>query len=104
MTGRVSRLRARSLSTEPYISAERASLLTDFHLSGRDENLSVPEGRALAFRYILENRTIYIGEDELIVGEKGPAPRAVPTYPELCCHSLQDFESSVFNSSLEISA
>jgi formate C-acetyltransferase len=34
--------------------------------------------------------TICISEGELIVGERGPAPRATPTYPELCCHSLQD--------------
>jgi pyruvate formate-lyase/glycerol dehydratase family glycyl radical enzyme len=26
----------------------------------------------------------------LIVGERGPAPKATPTYPELCCHSMED--------------
>jgi formate C-acetyltransferase len=40
----------------------------------------------------MEHRTIHIGEGELIVGEKGPAPKATPTYPELCCHSLRDLE------------
>lgn len=90
MTERVRRLRYESLSTEPFISAERASLLTDFHLAGGGSGRSVPEERALAFEYILENRTIYIGEGELIAGEKGPSPKAVPTYPELCCHSLAD--------------
>lgn len=44
----------------------------------------------MAFSYILENRTIYIGSGELIVGEKGHSPGAVPTYPELCCHTLED--------------
>jgi formate C-acetyltransferase len=38
----------------------------------------------------LERKTLYIGEGELLVGEKGGSPRAVPTYPELCCHSLHD--------------
>ena len=26
------------------------------------------------------------------MGEKGTAPKATPTYPELCCHTLQDLE------------
>jgi formate C-acetyltransferase len=46
--------------------------------------------RALAFQFLMEHKTIYIGKGELIVGEKGPAPKAAPTYPELCCHSLED--------------
>ena len=46
--------------------------------------------RALAFRYICEHKTIYIGDGELIVGERGPEPLAVPTFPELTCHSLED--------------
>jgi formate C-acetyltransferase len=39
----------------------------------------------------MENKEIYIGRDELIVGERGPRPKATPTFPELCCHSLDDF-------------
>jgi formate C-acetyltransferase len=54
--------------------------------------MSAPMRRALAFQYLLEHKTIFIGADELIVGEKGPAPKATPTYPELCCHSLQDLD------------
>jgi formate C-acetyltransferase len=49
----------------------------------------------------MENKNIYIGSDELIVGERGPAPKATPTYPELCCHSMEDLE--ILNSRLEIS-
>ena len=48
--------------------------------------------RALAFQHLMEHKTIYLGPGELIVGEKGPAPKATPTYPELCCHSLQDLD------------
>jgi formate C-acetyltransferase len=40
----------------------------------------------------MEHKTICINPGELIVGEKGPGPQAAPTYPELCCHSLQDLE------------
>jgi len=90
MNSRVERLRRESVDTKPYISAERAKLLTDFYKSDAVRGVSVPVCRARALKYILEHRTIYIGEGELIVGERGPAPKATPTYPELCCHSLDD--------------
>jgi formate C-acetyltransferase len=73
------------------VSTERAELITAFYqMEARP--LSDPVRRALAFRYLMEHKAIYIGEGELIVGEKGPAPKATPTYPELCCHSLKDLE------------
>ncbi|MGQ9598705.1 MAG: trans-4-hydroxy-L-proline dehydratase [Anaerolineae bacterium] len=91
MTERVARLRQQSLEAIPTFSTERAELMTRFYQ--QDIGLvSVPVRRALAFRYLMEHKTIYLGEDELIVGEKGPAPKATPTYPELCCHSLQDLD------------
>ena len=31
------------------------------------------------------------GELDLIVGERGPKPKAVPTFPELTCHTIEDF-------------
>ncbi len=81
------------MNTEPYISTERAELITDFYQSGGADTLSVPVSRAMAFKYILQHREIYIGDGELIVGERGPEPRATPTYPELCCHSIDDLEA-----------
>ena len=90
MTERVARLRECSLNTRPRLSLERAALLTDF--CSRSGPLSVPVLRAGAFAHIMEHRSIYIGPGELIVGERGPAPKATPTYPELCCHSLADFD------------
>ncbi|MFW9792686.1 MAG: trans-4-hydroxy-L-proline dehydratase [Candidatus Thorarchaeota archaeon] len=89
---RVRRLRDQSIGTKPYISTERAELLTDFYQSGGANNVSTPVARALAFKHLLENKTICINDGELIVGERGPAPRASPTYPELCCHSLNDLD------------
>jgi len=91
LSERVSRLRRQSLETKPSLSAERAVLLTEFYRQPAPLT-SIPVQRALALQYILENKEIYIGEGELIVGEKGPAPKATPTYPELCCHSLQDLD------------
>jgi formate C-acetyltransferase len=92
MTPRIQRLRQRSLDAQPKISVERAVLVTDFYQSAAARNASVPVQRALAFKHILENKTIWIGEDELIVGERGPAPKETPTYPEICLHSLEDLE------------
>ena len=91
-TERVKRLRKQSVGTKPYISTERAELLTDFYQSGGADMVSTPFARALAFKHILENKTVCINDGELIVGERGPAPRAAPTYPELCCHTLEDLE------------
>ena len=91
MSERVARLRQESLDAIPSISTERAELMTAFYRQDHGL-LSVPVFRALSFRYLMENRTITIGKGELIVGEKGPSPKATPTYPELCCHSLEDLE------------
>jgi len=91
MTERVARLRQASLDAVETLSTERAELLTAFYRE-YTELVSSPVQRALAFRYLLAHKTIYIGEGELIVGEKGPTPKATPTYPELCCHSLADLK------------
>ena len=89
MNARTERLRKESLEAVPTISCERAELMTEFYR----ENLgrwSPPVMRARAFMFLCERKTIWIGDGELIVGERGPRPKAVPTYPELTCHSLED--------------
>jgi trans-4-hydroxy-L-proline dehydratase len=91
MTDRVARLRQQSLNAQPSLSQERAVLLTEFYQSEKGL-YSEPVRRARAFKYLLEHKSICINPGELIVGEKGPAPKATPTYPELCCHSLQDLD------------
>jgi len=88
---RVARLRQVSLEAKPYVSAERARLITDFYEQDIGA-VSAPLRRALAFRHLMDNKAIYILEGELIVGERGPAPKATPTYPEVCCHSLEDLD------------
>ena len=89
---RVKRLREQSVNAKPYVSTERAELLTDFYQGGAADAVSAPVARALAFKHLLENKTIVINEGELIVGERGPEPKAAPTYPELCCHTLEDLD------------
>ncbi|MDY6801882.1 MAG: trans-4-hydroxy-L-proline dehydratase [Bacteroidota bacterium] len=92
MNTRIKKLRNESLTAVNRISAERALLVTEFYKSESAQNLSIPVRRAMAFKYILENKKICINEGELIVGERGPAPKATPTYPEVSLHSLQDLE------------
>ncbi|MEZ0395427.1 MAG: trans-4-hydroxy-L-proline dehydratase [Anaerolineales bacterium] len=91
MTERVRKLRQQSLEAEETLSAERALLLTEFYRQDLGL-LSVPVRRAMAFAYLMEHKTVVINEGELIVGEKGPAPKHAPTYPELCCHTLADLD------------
>ena len=92
ITERVARLRKQSLEAKPSISAQRAELLTDFYRQSHNHTWSIPVQRGEAFKYLMEHKTIVINDGELIVGEKGDAPKAAPTYPELCCHSLQDLD------------
>jgi formate C-acetyltransferase len=92
MTERVKALRNRTLEARPRISPERARLLTEFRKSRQAECVSIPLRQALGFKFIMEHKELYLGEGELFIGERGPAPAAVTTYPELCAHSLQDLE------------
>ena len=91
ITERVKMLRQQSLDAKETLSSERAELLTAFY---KQETglMSEPVRRAKAFAYILEHKYIEIYPGELIVGEKGNAPKTAPTFPELCCHSLQDLD------------
>ena len=86
---RVQMLRERSMLTEPAICMERALIETETYKQ-YEGKVSIPELRALSlFRY-MENRSLYLGEGELIVGEKADGPQKAPTFPELCCHTLED--------------
>ncbi len=92
LSERIDKLRRQSLEAVNSLSHERAELLTRFYRTGLAEGAPVPVQRALAFKYILENKKICINDGELIVGERGPAPKATPTYPEVCLHSPEDLQ------------
>jgi formate C-acetyltransferase len=91
MNDRIAQLRQQSLDAIPSVSLERAELLTEFYKSGEADRVSIPVARARAFQYLLSRKTICINTGELIVGERGPEPKATPTYPEICTHSQKDF-------------
>ncbi|GAA0748236.1 trans-4-hydroxy-L-proline dehydratase [Clostridium oceanicum] len=91
MTERVKKLREQSVNAVPCISMERAKIITEVYKE-YEGTVSIPVIRGLALKEILDKKTICINDGELIVGERGEKPAATPTYPELCCHTLEDFD------------
>ena len=89
MNERIQKLRLLSVEAEPSLSIERALHETAFYRENFGK-LSVPVLRAANFLDHCRKKAIYLGEGELIVGERGPRPKCVPTFPELTCHSIDD--------------
>ena len=86
---RTKKLREASVTTKPHISIERAVLFTEAYKKW-EGSVEMPVLRALSFKHFMENRTLCINDGELIVGEKGDSAQAAPTYPEICCHTIED--------------
>ena len=91
MNHRVKMLRENSLNAQPFMSIERAKIVTDTDKEYYGK-VSTPMLRALTFKAIMEKKAICINEGELIVGERGEKPKGTPTYPEVCCHTLEDLK------------
>ena len=89
MNERVKKLRKLSVDTQPHIDLERAKSMTKTY-EKYEGVLSIPELRGQVLKDYFATKTLYIGEGELIVGEKGDSPQAAPTFPELCCHTVED--------------
>ena len=89
MNARVRALRKVSMETQPHIDLERAKIETEVYKKWEDK-VSLPVLRALVLKEYFERKTLYLGEGELIVGEKGKDPQSSPTFPELTCHTLED--------------
>ena len=92
MNERIKRLRQQNFDTPTTLSIERALIETAFYKENYGK-MPVAVLRASNFYEICKKKTIYIGEDELIIGERGPLPKAVPTFPELTCHSVEDLHT-----------
>lgn len=91
MNERIKKLRKQSVDTVPHIFMERAVLMTDAYKK-YEGSVSIPELRALSMKEIFSRKTITIEDGELIVGDKGAGPQSTPTFPELCCHTIEDME------------
>ena len=92
MNDRIRRLRQQNFDTPTTLSIERALIETAFYKEHYG-TMPTPVLRARNFYEICKKKTIFIGPDELIVGERGPKPKAVPTFPELTCHSVEDLHT-----------
>ena len=92
MNDRIKRLRQQNFDTPTTLSIERALIETEFYKENYG-TMPIAMLRARNFYEICKKKTLYIGDDELIVGERGPLPKAVPTFPELTCHSVEDLHT-----------
>jgi pyruvate formate-lyase/glycerol dehydratase family glycyl radical enzyme len=88
MTFRSKKLKQRMLDSEPTISSERAVLFTDYI----SKHTSEPKILRLAgaFAHVLDNMTIRIEPEELIVGNMGPTPRSCQVFPEYSWKWIED--------------
>lgn len=93
MNTRITQLRKQSREAIPTLSAERAQIITTYYKSNEARQVSVPLRRAWSFYHFMEHKSLCYNPGELIIGERGPAPKAVPTYPEITVHSLEDLET-----------
>lgn len=91
MNERIRRLRRASTGAEPRLSLERARLATEAYAQ-YEGRVETPVLRALTLKHILQHKHLYLGADELLVGEKAEGPQQSPSFPELCCHTLEDLE------------
>lgn len=79
-TDRIRRFRQRLLDTEPIVCTERAVLTTKAYKEHEMDQTVLK--RAYMLKEILENMSIYIEPETLIVGNQAKANRAAPIFPE----------------------
>ncbi|MDO4744211.1 MAG: pyruvate formate lyase family protein, partial [Clostridia bacterium] len=85
---RIDRLKDALFAKMPELEVERAVLLTESYKN--TEGMPMITRRAKAFRNILENLPITIGEDELIVGSATKSPRSCQIFPEFSFEWIED--------------
>lgn len=81
-------------SYPPSVSHHRAQLVTEFMQTASEQSPAIRQ--ANAFLYLCQHLPIGIGQNEMIVGERGEGgvPRAVPTFPELWAHTRDHLEQT----------
>lgn len=79
-TDRVRRLIDEVLSTKPELCIERARIVTGCDKTAGMLPPAIKHSRAVA--EVLRNMTVFIGDDELIVGNQARKLRAAPVFPE----------------------
>lgn len=85
---RAERIKERFMAITPEICVERAQLITDSYKETEAEPIYIR--RAKALEKILTEMTIFIQDDELIVGNHCTKPRSSPVFPEFSCKWLEE--------------
>jgi pyruvate formate-lyase/glycerol dehydratase family glycyl radical enzyme len=88
MTSRTERLRSRLYRNPPEICLDRARLYTDNWLE--TEGKPVVVRRAMALAKVLKEMTIYIEDEELVVGNHASRAFSVPLFPEFSVSWMAD--------------
>lgn len=91
-------LKQRFLVNEPGICTERAKLVTDAYQELANEPGILKKAKVL--NKVLNEMTIWIGTDELIVGNQAKKPRCSPIFPEFSTEQKNDMlglQSSIYS-------
>jgi len=81
LTSRIKRIREEIVLSKPVLCSERAVLVTEAYKETENEPMVIR--RAKALKKVLENMTIHIWDNELIVGNHGGnGRRSAPVFPE----------------------
>jgi formate C-acetyltransferase len=81
-------IRNRLLDQVPEICIERAEIFTESYK--KYEQYPIIEKRARSLATVLREMSIYIGDEELIVGNQASVPRAAPLFPEYAYEFVLD--------------
>lgn len=94
LSRRIARMRQTILTTQPEVCVERAVLTTKAYREHEQEQVVLK--RAYLVKEVLENMSIYIEDDTLLVGNQAKKNRAAPIFPEYAMdwviRELDDFE------------
>lgn len=88
MNARIQRLRKRLFDQEPRICSQRCVIFTNS--MKKSEGKPIALRRSQGFYDVLDNMTVYVKEDELIVGNQAKWPKASPIFPEYSTEWLEN--------------
>ncbi len=96
MNERIERLRSRLMSAKPEICPQRAVIFTKSMMETEGEPLAIR--RAKGFYEVLDKMSIYIGDEDILLGNQASKPKASPIYPEYSIDWLRnEFDGSPYN-------
>jgi len=93
---RIARLRKKLMAANPEICPERAQIFTESMKKTEGEPIVLR--RAKGFYEVLANMSLFVDEDELIVGNQASKPKSSPIYPEYSIEWLKnEFNGSPYH-------